>query len=208
MKHNVALKKNVSITINYFKDFYGKTSFYVRELNGYKCNMQFRNSCKENLETALNYKFEINETKTFIIDTYVKKDVWYINDVEVLELGTTGMFEVSYAFAKTIGFNILVNKDNISWGWSYGLGKHIQNLSGRIEDVKVEGTDYAKVLKELKNKYSKKLEKNCMYVFEIIEYRGSDKRFYHNDNRLLTRESVGYEESNFDEDIWNEINKR
>ena len=47
-----------------------------------------------------------------------------------------------------------------------------------------------------------------MYVFEIVEYRGSDKRFYHNDNRLLARDSVGYEESNFDEDIWNEINKR
>lgn len=204
----VKLQKNVSITITYFKDFYGKTSFYVRELNGYKCNMQFRSSCKDNLETALDYKFEEKETKTFVIDTYVKKDFWYINDVEVLELGEKGLYEISYAFAKTIGFNITVKKDNIGWSYWGSLGKHIQNLSGHIEDVEVRGTEYKPALEKLMKKYSKKLEKNCMYIFEIIEYRGSDKRFYHNDNRLVARESVGYEESNFDEDIWNEINKR
>lgn len=209
MKHNIGTKKNVSITITYFKDLYNVESFIVREVNGYKCHLQFRASIKENLETALNYHFELHETKSFVLtNTYVVEDMWYMNDTPVVEINYKGMYELLYAFAKVRGYMLSVNKDHLQFIWSYSLDYHLQNLSSRgFDEIIVEGNDYQPALKKLMKKLEKQIERNCIFVIEIIEFRGNDKRLLHNDNRLVARESVGYEESNFDEDIWKELKK-
>ena len=210
MKHNIGTKKNVSITITYFKDLYNVESFIIREVNGYKCHLQFRANLKEGLGYALNYHFELHETKSFVLsNTYVKSDLWYMNDVPVVEINYKCMYELLYAFAKVRGYMLSVNKDHLQFTWSYSLDYHLQNLSSRgIDEIIVEGIDYQPALKKLMKQLEKKIERNCIFVIEIIEYRGNDKRLLHNDNRLVARESVGYEESNFDENIWKELNKR
>lgn len=209
MKHNVALKKNVSITIRYMKDLFNNESIYINELNEVKTSLRFRSNIKENLEEALNSELEFGTEHKFLLkNIYVKKDMLYINDVAIVEMNYLGISEVYYALSPIVAYHISIDKDHLQFAWSWSLDKHIQNLSSRVEDVKVVGTDYKTTLKKLMKSYSKKLERNSMYVFEIIEYRGKDKNIWHNENRLLTRESVGYQEDNFDEDIWQALHER
>lgn len=208
MKHNVALKKNVSVVVRYYKDFYNNEIILIN-LNNNRNVLQFRaRNILDNLNEALETNLMCGTENEYVVSICVKKDMLYINDVAIIELSPRGIYEVDYALSPIAGYLISVNKDSISFAWSYSLDRHIQNLSGRIEDVEIVGTDYKTTLNKLMKAYSKKLERNSMYVFEIIEYRGKDKDLLRNDNRLLTRELVGYQEDNFDEEIWNKLHER
>lgn len=209
MKHNVALKKNVSIVIRYSKDLYGNKSIYICQLNDVKTRLAFRDSVVENLNEALETNLICGTDTGYVVSVCVKKDVLYINDVAIVEMNYLGVNEVNYALSSVAGYSISVNKDSISYGYDrFYDGCRIQNLSGRIEDVKIVGTDYKTTLNKLMKSYSKKLERNSMYVFEIVEYRGNDKDVFRNNNRLLARESVGYQEDNFDKELWDKLHER
>ena len=59
-----------------------------------------------------------------------------------------------------------------------------------------------KAIEKLKKEYAQKVEHNCVYSFDIIEYRGKDY------NARIGSDGIGYENhDNFDEKIRNVLFK-
>ena len=202
MKHNVALKKNIKIEVGTFTDLFKNRSVCFYDINGYKSGVRFTTRCLEALESSLNTKFVDRENQKFVVSICIKKDMLYINDCPIIEVNLTGLLEVDFALSKVVGYSIDVEEQHLVLA-----GRDVQNWSKQVEVVKVLGKDYQKKLNELKEKYSNKLEKNHIFAFRIIEYRGTNKEFYENDNRLANWDSVGYYQDNFDDKVWNELQR-
>ena len=200
MRHNIALKKNIIIKVEMFTDYFNKTSICIREINGYKPTLRFTKTYQAAFEDALGSNLKEHEALEFTVSICVKKDMLYINDKPIVEVNLTGFCELSFALSKVVGYSIDVNKQYLVLA-----GRDVQNWSGHVETIEVVGQDYQKALDDLKEKYSKKIEKNHIFAFRIIQYRGSKKEFYENDNRLIEWDSVGYFKENFDENIWEKL---
>ena len=202
MKHNISLKKNVIIKVELFTDLFNKTTVWIREINGYKPSLRFTKTYQSAFEDALGSNLKEKESLEFKVSICVKKDMLYINDKPIVEINMTGLCEISFALSKIVGYSIDVEKQHLVLA-----GRDVQNWSKQVESIIELGESYQKSLDALKEKYSKKIEKNHIFAFRIIQYRGNKKDFYENDNRLAGWDSVGYYQDNFDEKIWNELQR-
>ena len=199
MRKTLALHKNVPITVNTWRDMYGYDSgdLIVNDvLVG-----RFAKNSLINLENALEmrliggYKIE-----TIAKTIKVNKGQLFINDTFICELNSGGLWAINGAFTPISKYRILVNESELSWVYSWSLDWHVQNLSGRVEEIETQ--DYKKALKQLKKKYAPMVKRNTYFHFDIVEYRGDDF------NRTILNDNVGLEPNNFDEKIRKEIFKK
>ena len=200
MRSSTALKKNVKIEFHYWKAFVGTAEQLSMKINEIDICV-FGSRCIRIIESIFNHEFVNNESVELIADTFkINKGDLYINDTFVINCDYTRLWLINEAFAPVISYSIHVNHDNLRWTYSFSLDWHVQNLSGRVEDINnIKPDDLDGVLKELKSKYSSQVTHNSYFAFEIIEYRGSEY------NRAYKNDSVGCEPDNFDEQIRKEL---
>ena len=198
MRKTLALHKNVPININTWRDIHGYDSGELI-VNDVLIGKFSKNSLS-NLESALEmqliggYKIE-----TIAKTIKVNKGQLFINDTFICELNSGGLWSINGAFTPISNYRILVNEDELQWVYSWSLDWHVQNLSGRVEEIETQ--DYKKALKQLKKKYAPMVKHNTYFAFDIVEYRGDDF------NRIILNDNVGLEPNNFDEKIRKEIFK-
>ena len=200
MRNSTALKKNLKIKFSYWKPFVGTAEQLSMKIDDIEICI-FGPKCIRTIESIFNHQFQSDEEVELIADTFkVDNRELYINDQYVIDFDYKRMWLINEAVAKVTGYHIAVNHDNLSWTFSWSLDWHVQNLSGRVEDVyDIKPEELESKLAELKEKYSKLVTHNSYYAFEIIEYRGKDY------NRFFRSDSVGCVPENFDENIRKEV---
>lgn len=195
MRKNIASKKNVKISFTYWKAFVGPAEQLSMKIDDIEI-CRFSPKCIRIIENIFNHEFADNERVEFIADILeVKNCDLYINGQYICNFDYTRMWLINEAFAKVTKYSIRIDHDNLRWVYSFSQDWHVQNLSGRVEEVECNPEDLEKVLSELKEKYRPLVTHNSYYAFEIIEYRGKDY------NRIYKNDSVGCESDNFDEEI-------
>ena len=202
MRKSTSLKKNLEITFHYWKPFVGTAEQLSMKIDNIEICV-FGPKCIRTIESIFNHQFSNDETIVLIANTFkVDNFDLYINDTFITDFDYKRLWLTHEAFAKVTGYVIHVNHSTLRWSYSWSLDWHVQNLSGRVEDVEVQPNELEVKLEELKEKYSKMITHNCYYSFEIDEYRGSEY------NRTFKNDSVGCVLENFDENIRKAVFKK
>lgn len=205
MKKNFKLTKNVPVTIEWFTDYHGVSSFYFKKINDVPLSFRLQRFCKDNLESALNCQFNASNMEIHtIVDIEIKNEMLIINGTDITELSYQGLGMIYYALSKPSSYSYSISTSNMRYGWSGGLGRHLQNLSAFVDSFTSEDLDWQKTIKELTEKYKGLVKKNTMVVIEVVEHRGGKIEYY---NQIKDRIVIGYYEDNFDTEIWQEIGK-
>ena len=198
IRKTMALKKQVKVCVYHWHSVYG-VDYCELAINDILIG-KLTNRARDNLASAFGTHFGDNNKYDFIATTIkVSKGDLLINDVFVCELDYKGLYLINGAFSPITKYRVLVNHSTLSWTYSFSQDWHVQNLSGRVEEIETQ--DYVKTIKQLKKKYAPMVARNNYYSFEVVEYRGEDF------NRFLLTEQVGCVKENFDENISKEIFK-
>lgn len=181
---------------NNWKAFIGTAEQLRMKINDIEICV-FGPRCIRIIESIFNYQFPEDIEVELTADTFkVEKTGLFINNEFVTTLDYTRLWLINEAFAPITSYEILVNHDKLSWTYSYSQDWHVQNLSGRVEEIRdIKPENLSKILDELKKKYASQVTHNTYFAFEIIEWRTQEY------NRIFDRDSVGCESDNFDENI-------